>query len=352
MSGQTACAWSSRPKSRLVSALFLATVSALGAACPASVAQAATPQTVVLALPAITLSMSPFFIADAKGFYKKHDLNVSTRLVVGPAAANAVLAGSADFSAGSGVTVLHAVSMGAPLVAIGVISNQVQPSIIVTKKALAEMGVTPTSSFDARAKALKGRTIAVDSINGIPDGFLRYVLSRVGLTQDELRLTAMQPDAMLAALHSNAIDGISFLAPTSTEAVAAGNVVLIDLPAREKTLSSLNPFANTVLLTTDAECKKKPLLCTDMIGALREAEVFMAAHPKQSVDILRSKFSHLSEDVLEKAFGEIAMANNQTMLISKESMEHTRSFSIAAGILKPSSRLSSLARVYTNAYNH
>ena len=314
-------------------------------------AQCANLQSVVVALPATAMLFAPFYVAADKRFYKKHNLNVSTRLVVGPASANAVLSGSADFSAGSGITVLHAVAMGAPLIAIAESSNQLQMRIIVTRNALSQMSVGPNSPFEARVRALKGRIIAVGGINGITDAFLRYVLGRVGLTQNQIRLTTMQPDAMLAALHTGTIDGISLNAPTTTQAIAAGNVILVNDPAQEKPLVSLNPFAYNLVLTTDNECKSRPAVCVDMIKALKEAEVFMAAHPTESIAMLRPKFSHLSADILERAFHKTLEASNASLLVSARSMENAKEFSIAASILKPTQRLAPLRTVYTNAYN-
>ena len=57
---------------------------------------------ILLALPASTLTFSSSFIAEDAGFYKKEGLKVSTRTLVGVGSPNAVIAGSADFTIGTG----------------------------------------------------------------------------------------------------------------------------------------------------------------------------------------------------------------------------------------------------------
>src|SRR5437660_12269681 len=73
---------------------------------------------IVLALPAATLTFSAPFIAEDAGFYKKEGLKVSTRTIVGVGSVNAVIAGSADFTVGTGPVFLRAAAQGQRLYAI------------------------------------------------------------------------------------------------------------------------------------------------------------------------------------------------------------------------------------------
>src|SRR5438876_11828640 len=73
---------------------------------------------IVMALPAATLTFSSAFIAEDAGFYKKEGLRVSTRTIVGVGSPNAVIAGSADFTIGTGPVFLRAAVRGQRLFAI------------------------------------------------------------------------------------------------------------------------------------------------------------------------------------------------------------------------------------------
>ena len=67
---------------------------------------------VVMALPAPTLTFSSAFIAEDAGFYKQAGLKVTHRNLVGVASVNAVIAGSADFTIGTGPVFLRAAAQG------------------------------------------------------------------------------------------------------------------------------------------------------------------------------------------------------------------------------------------------
>ena len=64
---------------------------------------------IIMALPAQTLTFSTAFVAEDAGFYKNEGLKVSHRFLVGVASPNAVIAGSADFTIGTGPVFLRAV---------------------------------------------------------------------------------------------------------------------------------------------------------------------------------------------------------------------------------------------------
>src|SRR4051812_6785139 len=67
---------------------------------------------IVMALPALTLTFSSAFVAEDAGFYKAEGLKVTTRNIVGVGSPNAVLAGSAHFTIGTGPVFLRAASQG------------------------------------------------------------------------------------------------------------------------------------------------------------------------------------------------------------------------------------------------
>src|SRR4029077_5438860 len=70
---------------------------------------------ILMALPSATLTFSSAFLAEDAGFYKKEGLKVSHRTIVGVGSVNAVIAGSAEFTIGTGPVFLRAGAQGRPV---------------------------------------------------------------------------------------------------------------------------------------------------------------------------------------------------------------------------------------------
>jgi hypothetical protein len=84
----------------------------------AEVGAQGTPEDVTMAVPNITFNLTATFIADELGLWARHGLRFKMIQVTGIGAANAVIAGSADFSQGGGSTLTRAAARGQRLLAI------------------------------------------------------------------------------------------------------------------------------------------------------------------------------------------------------------------------------------------
>ena len=88
---------------------------------------------VIMALPAQTLTFTTAFVAEDMGFYKKEGLNDSTRVIVGVGSPNAVLAGSAHFTFGTGPVYLRAASQGQRFFAIANMVDRPMVEMVLRK---------------------------------------------------------------------------------------------------------------------------------------------------------------------------------------------------------------------------
>ena len=95
---------------------------------------------ILMALPAATLTFSAPFLAEDAGFYKKEGLKVSHRTVVGVGAVNAVIAGSADFTMGTGPVFLRAAAQGQRLFAIANLIDKPLVELVLRKDVAAGGG--------------------------------------------------------------------------------------------------------------------------------------------------------------------------------------------------------------------
>ena len=98
---------------------------------------------VIVALPAQTLTFASAFIAEDAGLYKQEGLKVSHRFLVGVAAPNAVIAGSADFTIGTGPVFLRAAAKGQRMLAIANLVDRPLVELVLRKDVADAAHVTP-----------------------------------------------------------------------------------------------------------------------------------------------------------------------------------------------------------------
>src|SRR2546423_13598739 len=133
---------------------------------------------ILMALPAPTLTFSSAFLAEDAGFYKKEGLKVSHRILVGVASPNAVIAGSADFTIGTGPVFLRAAAAGQRMFAIANLIDRPLVELVLRKDVADAAGITEKTPVADRAKVLKGKTIAIQGVGSIVHAGERFVASR------------------------------------------------------------------------------------------------------------------------------------------------------------------------------
>src|SRR6185295_6136180 len=110
---------------------------------------------VTFAIPALTLTFTAHFVAEDAGFFKREGLKVTTRNLVGVASPNAVLAGSADFTMGTGPVFLRAAAQGQRFFAIANLVDRPMVELVLRKDVAEAAGITDKTPPAERAKALK-----------------------------------------------------------------------------------------------------------------------------------------------------------------------------------------------------
>ncbi len=100
-------------------------------------------------------------------------------------------------------------------------------AITMRKEVAAAAGFDAAAPLEKRAAVLRGRTFGVGSINANPHAYLLAVASRGGVKPDDLRVTALEGNAMWAAFQSKQIDGMSNSPPWPLKPVVDGLSVVI-----------------------------------------------------------------------------------------------------------------------------
>jgi NitT/TauT family transport system substrate-binding protein len=305
---------------------------------------------IIMAIPAPTLTFSANFVAHDGGYYKKEGLNVTDRALTGVASTNAVIAGSADFTMGTGSTFLRAIANGQKLYAIATLADKPLMELVLRKDVAEAAGITDKTPLNQRLQAMKGKTIAVQGVGSIIHAMQRVTARRVGLDPDkDVRVAPMEPPAMLPALVSKQIDGFATSLPFTTEPVVKGNAIMLASgPAGD--MPEYIPFDYVVLYTRPEVCQKERVKCEKVARALKAATDFIVQKPAEAGAMLRKRFERMDEQVYATAWAVVSKAHSKDSKPTLKGLENSQKFSLDAGLLEPKDELKDIKPVFTDEF--
>jgi ABC-type nitrate/sulfonate/bicarbonate transport system substrate-binding protein len=305
---------------------------------------------VVFAIPAQTLTFTAHFVAEDAGFFKKEGLKVSTRNLVGVASPNAVLAGSAEFTMGTGPVFLRAASQGQRFLAIANLVDRPMVELVLRKDGADASGITASTSPADRAKALKGKTIGVQGVGSIVHAWQRYVTNRAGLdVEKDVRIAPMDPPAMYPALENKAIDGYATSMPFTTQAVVKGSAIM--LASATFDAPELVPFAYGLVYTRPEVCKEKRDLCARVARAYMGAAKMIQEKPDEVFNtILTKRFAKLDPQLLAEAWKVAYKAHAKDIRVTPQQLDNSQKVSLDAKLLEPKDALKSYDGLFTDEF--
>ena len=327
------------------------TAAALGAALVVAPQPARSADiNIVFAVPANTLTFTAVFVAQDAGFFAKEGLKVELRNLVGVASNNAVIAGSADFSTGTAATFLRAAAQGQRMFAIANMVDKPLVELVLRKDVAAAAGITDATPFVARAKALKGKTIAIQGVGSIVHALQRLVAYKGGLDPDkDVRIAPMNPPAMLPALRNKDVDGFATSLPFTTQAVLEGDAIML-VSAIAGDLPEYTPFSYLVLYTRPEVCRNERDKCARMGRAFKAAAQFIQQRPADVLGFLKKRFNRLKPDLLAASWDAVRKAHGADVRISDPGFINAQKFSLDAGLLEPKLMLKDFKGLYTDEF--
>lgn len=302
-----------------------------------------------MAIPVTSLGFMMEFVAEDMHFYQKHGVDMKTMQINGLGAINALISGSVDFAQPSGVSVIRAASRGQPLLSIVELTDRIVVQVVLRKDLAEASHFNPNAPLAQRAEVLKGRTIAVDSVNSIIDAYLGLLAKKAGYTHDDIHIAPMEPPEMIQAFKAHRIDGFAMSLPWTLMPVLDGSAVMVANGPGGDTVG-LDPFANTVVVAKPATCAAKPKLCEAVGQTFAETSAWMHANPAKAESLLQKRFPKLAPNVLHAAFEtELSITPNPPVPTAK-GFENTDLYNIDAGLMKPSEKLKSYDGLFTDKY--
>ena len=325
------------------------TLAALGlAVLPSGRAQAQMMQA-TSAIPVYSLGFMMEFVAQDKKFYQANGVEMKTQEIAGLGTINALIAGSVDFAQPSGVSLTRAASRGQPLLALVELTNRIVVQVVLRKDIAEAGGFDPKAPLEKRAQILKGRTIAVESINSIIDAYVGLLAKQGGFTHDDIKIAVMQPPAMIAAYKAKQIEGFAMSLPWTQIPIVDGSGVMVASGPDGDSIG-LEPFTNTVVATKPSTCEAKPKLCAAVGKTFADTAAWMHAHPDEAEALLKKRFPTLDDKVFHASFLTELKITPSPPVPTAKGIENTDNYNIAAGLMKPEEKLPSYDKLFTAQY--
>jgi sulfonate transport system substrate-binding protein len=304
---------------------------------------------VIMALPAPTLTFSAAFIAEDAGFYQREGLKVTHRNLVGVASINAVIAGSADFTIGTGPVFLRAAAQGQRLLAIANLIERPLVELVLRKDVAEAARMTDAMPIGERGRILRGKTIGIQGVGSIVHAWERLVANRGGLdVEKDVRIAPMDPPAMLPALENKAIDGYATSLPFTTQAVVKGSAVMLATAVSDA--PDLLPFAYGLVYTRPETCRDNREKCARMARATAAATRFILEKPDEALGLLRKRFDKMDPAVLAAAWQVVSKSHAADIRVTVPGLEHSQKVSLEAKLLDPKDALKSFDGLYTDEF--
>jgi len=278
-------------KNQLYRTLAAALATAITLSGAVSLAADRPLQKINVAYSSISGNVSPLWVTQDRGFFRKYGLEVQAILIEsGTTTAQALVAGDISFASVAGPAAIQSNLRGADVVIIAGVINT------LTFQLYTERGITRPDQF-------KGKSLGVTRYGSATDFAMRYAIEKYGLdsNKDVAILQLGNQPAQLAALEAGRVQGVMLSAPTSLRAKKLGFPMLADLQ-----MLGLE-YQHTSIATTKALLKSKPELARDFMRAYIEGIQYAKTHRKETMDILAKYLRTDDKDILDDTYESIIM---------------------------------------------
>ena len=305
---------------------------------------------IVIALPASNLLAAATFAAEDLDLFSREGLAVDVRTIVGVGAANAVVAGSAEFTIGTAATFLRAVGQGQDLLAIANLVDRPLVELVLRREVADRLHAAEATTLEQRGRLLQGLTIGIQGVGSFVHAWTRYVADAGGLDVDrDLRVAPMDPPAMVTALQEGTIDGFATSPPYTTAVVRGGDAVMLvsgiaDAP-------DLHPFAYGLVYGRRATCAERAQLCARVARAFAAASRTIRDDPELVFErVIRSRFATMEPGLLRAAWQRAREAHTADVHMTAEQFANAAKVNAGAHLPQSGSMPSNYDALYTNEF--
>ena len=236
-------------------------------------ARSSAQEKVRIGLSSVSATSGSLWVAEEKGLFKKHGIDVEVIVIGGGAArvVSSLLSGEIQFSVGGGDAVIRADLRGADGVLVA------SPM----KTGLQRLMVRPEIKTPGD---LKGKTIAVTRFGSASHWILQLFLRKWGMRTDDIKMLQLgSSPAMFASLEKGAVDGGAFTIPTFFLAEERGYRILADPVDMDiyYLQNSVDSTRSYIKRNRDASLR--------VIRALCEGLAYFRKHKQESIAVMQKK---------------------------------------------------------------
>jgi NitT/TauT family transport system substrate-binding protein len=225
----------------------------------------------------VTVGMLPILPTAAlyagieEGFFEDHGIELTVETGQGGAALlPAVMAGEIDFATSNPVSLLQAREEGLDVHVIAHWTSALSSGDADINGVVAAAGAGMDSAAD-----LAGKTVAVNTVNGMGGLTIREAVRQDGGDPDAVQFVEMPFPDMPAALDGGNVDAVWVPEPFLGSLQAAGNTV-----ATYASKESVQGHPTQLFFTSPQLMQSDPELVEDMVAALEETLEFADAEPE------------------------------------------------------------------------
>jgi NitT/TauT family transport system substrate-binding protein len=280
-------------------------------------------QSVKIALPVLSLESMPIFIAQDKGFFAKHGVEVEVIASRGGGEAmKAFISGDVEF-VGTGFPEVGLMRERGVDVELYFAQTSGVPFALLTRKDLSIKSVAD----------LKGKNIAVTSPGSLTTNMTRYLLKQAGLDPDrDVGLISVGGGGeILGALQGNKVEAAMLFEPFVTVAVKQNIAdILVDVG------TSLDAFSSAPLAISKAFLDKSPQQADGLHAALLEGLNFLHSDHAGTLALAQQHFPGMKPDIIQAALERMDKLFSRDGKFTRANIERTQQICKELGIIKAS----------------
>jgi len=295
------------------------------------------PRKVKMTIPVIALSMTPVYLAQAKGFFAGEGLDVEVIPTSGGGPdIRALIAGDVDFSFTTGDQVIVAAQEGKPLVMVMSGLNKVFINWAMHKESAKAKGITETSPLQEKLKSLKGLTVGVTNPAALTSHLAHFLVRKAGyVPQQDVQIIAVGAGpTWLAALENRKVDLALTAPPVPETAISRGFAIMFINNAKGED-PSVSEFLMENLVARPETLKKDPDLVRRMVRSLVKANKWaLGSTPEQVADALKPTFAKTDPAIHLAGVRAVLPTLSQDGRTTERSVQATQDILEVAGLLK------------------
>jgi NitT/TauT family transport system substrate-binding protein len=275
---------------------------------------AASAEAIKIALPVLSLESMPIFIAQEKGYFKKHGVEVDVVASRGGGEAmKSYIAGDVQI-----------VGTGFPEVGL-MRARGVDVELFFAQTTRVPFALLGRKDLNLKSVAdLKGKIIAVTSPGSLTANLTKYFIMQAGMNPDkDVSLVSVGGGGeILGALKSKKADAAMLFEPFVTIATTSGIAdIVVDVPEK------LDAFSSAPLSISKAFVKKEPKQVKALFDALVEGLGYLHGDKAGTLELAKKKFPGANPEVLKAALARMDKTFSRDGKFTKGNIERTQEIS-------------------------